>query len=200
MEAQIKKHEPMYDSAIHYLAYVLHPLTVRMDAILITSTFVGIVTYCINSISLSLAISASFIIIYFILALCDLVSGIVASLYVEKKVFNSSKFIKKFLLVGFCLFTVKIAQSLVDTFSTYAHSDNIILDGVLEVVIMAMHVIKIALLLGFIIYELTSLRENFLRLEMNEFVKVVDILIAPIKKVNRFMDKRFDAVVEEKQK
>lgn len=48
----------------------------------------------------------------------------------------------------------------------------------------------------FIIYELTSIRENFIRLRLTEFVRVLDLLIVPLNKLDSYLNKKFDSVIE----
>ena len=51
-------------------------------------------------------------------------------------------------------------------------------------------------MLSFIIYELTSIRENFLTLGLDDFVSYIDIVIVPLKKINTYLEKKFDTTVE----
>lgn len=193
---KFKNKELKYDVISDYLYYikncVVNTLTMNSKSVILTSFIIGMGYTWINNLAAVLAIHAFFLIAYFMLAFFDTLTGIAASMYMEKQKFNSAKFVKKILLVSFCLFTMLIAELLIIVFSNYSHTENIFLDGVLEIIVFFFHVIKISLMLGFIIYELTSLRENFVRLKLDSFVAIVDIVIYPLKKLNAFLDKKAD--------
>ena len=187
----------MYETFGDYIRYSIEPITQHPKILVITSTVAGVVYSFSNSLTVLLAIHISFIIIYALLSTLDWISGIIASLFVEKQTFSSTKFFKKPFLIMFCIFTIYVIQTLVFSFTHYPHNKNIVLDGLLETVIFLFHSIKIGLMVSFIIYELTSLRENFLRLKLEEFVKVIDTILLPLKKIGFYIDKIFHKTIEE---
>lgn len=197
---EYKKDRMVYANITDYFDYIercmFESFSNNTKLIVMFSGIFATIYSMIDNLAASLAVHAFFLVAYFILALGDTVTGIAASMYVEKQKFSSAKFIKKVFLIGFCLLIVFITELLVIVFSNYSHNENIILEGFLEVLVFAFHVIKIALLLAFIIYELTSLRENFIRLKLDEFVHFVDIFIYPLKKLNSFLDAKYDAVLK----
>lgn len=196
---RVKKSNMVSNTILEYILYIKNcvviPLTSNLKTIALTSSVVAALYSGIDNIAVVLSIHSFFLIAYFLLAFIDSLSGMAASMYVEKEKFSSPKFLKKILLVGFCLVIMFVINLMIIVFSNYKHSDNFMLNGFLEVVVFAFHVIKIALMLAFIIYELTSLRENFVRLRLYQFVKIVDIVIYPLVKLNGYLDSKYEAVL-----
>lgn len=191
-----------YETISDYINYISNAVTYSLNAntksILLTSTIVGFIYSFINSISTVLAIHGLFLVIYFILAISDTVTGIASSMYVEKQKFNSAKFIKKGLLVGFCLFIMLVVEMFIIVFSEYSYTKSSVLEALLTLLVFCFQVAKIMLMLAFIIYELTSLRENFIRLRLTQFVWAVDLLIMPLNKLNKYLDSKYDSTLNNK--
>jgi len=184
-------------SIMFYASYIKTSLSIYImmysRAVFLTASIASFLYTSVNNLAVSLAIHALFLFIYFFLAVTDMISGIAASLYVHKRKFSSAKFLKKIFLVGFCLILMAISVGLTIVFETYGHSiEYFALDKLLEVIVFGFHLIKITLMLGFIIYEFTSIRENFLTLGLPEFVWFIDLIITPLKKLNTFLDKLFE--------
>lgn len=94
-----------------YFNYIAEPVNfVAANKILLTiSSVIFGAIYCVIGaihhgfvfMATSLSISITFIVLYFALAFADLIFGIYANVFVLKEKFESKKFIKKFLLIGF---------------------------------------------------------------------------------------------------
>ena len=85
---------------------------------------------------------------------------------------------------------------MITAFSEYPHVSNSIFESLLSTCVFLLETLKLGLLISFVIYELTSLRENFLRLKMKDFVKVVDVLLIPIQKINGYITSKFDEIID----
>lgn len=188
-----------YTKLGEYLYYTKTTLT-HKPMILIMSTLIGglitLIVGAFNSLSALLVVNVSFLLIYIALALLDWITGIIAS-RVEKQEFKSSKLLKKIFLIGFSLLIIFVPQALIVTFVTYPAGTGVVLESLLSVLTFALECVKVGLILALIIYELTSLRENFLRMHLNAFVKIVDIVLVPINKVNDYVVKKFDKVLDD---
>ena len=160
--------------------------------IFIIPTFISSVVLMIAD---KTAVNASFVSVYIILSFSDWFSGIVSS-RVEKQEFKSRLFFKKPFLIMFSFATLFIVQQIIVSFSSYPHIANVAFNSLIDVTVFLLETMKLGLLIAFIIYELTSLRENFIRLKLNEFVRVVDVVLIPINKINTFIVKRFDSTID----
>lgn len=167
--------------------FVKEPLIFAMS-----TTVATFLTYLADRMSVNL----TFVSVYMLLSMADWGTGILAS-RIEQQQFRSGLFFKKPFLIGFCLGVVYMMQLMITAFSNYPHTSNTAFEAILEVTVTLMEIVKMGLLISFVIYELTSLRENFLRLKLYDFVKVVDIVLIPIQKINRFLVSKFDSIVEE---
>lgn len=149
-----------------------------------------------QSLAALLVVNVTFLLIYVGLAFVDWISGIIAS-RVEKQPFKSFKFLKKIFLIGFSLLIIFVPQALIITFNAYPASTTTLLQAVLSVLSFALECVKIGLILTLIIYELTSLRENFIRLKLLNFIKIVDVVLVPINKLNDYVVRKFDKVIDD---
>lgn len=185
------KNENQYNCIMDYLDYT-KTILLSKPIMFVFSTFLSSI---ILSIANKTAVNASFVSVYIILSLSDWVSGIIAS-RVEQQEFKSKFFFNKPFLIMFSFATLYIVQQIIVSFSSYPHIANVAFDALVNATIFLLETMKLGLLIAFIIYELTSLRENFIRLKLIEFVRVVDVVLVPINKINSFVVKRFDTVVD----
>lgn len=148
----------------------------------------------------SLSISITFIVLYFALAFADLFFGIYANVFVLKEKFESKKFIKKFLLIGFGIIILYVSVSLINTFLVYDYHENKTLKMLLDTIVFMFEGIKISLVIFLILYELTSLREKAEKLQWNELIHLLDVFLIPFKKVQDFVSKRFEKTIEDENK
>lgn len=148
----------------------------------------------------SLSISITFIVLYFALAFADLFFGIYANVFVLKEKFESKKFIKKFLLIGFGIIILYVSVSLINTFLFYDYHENNTLKMLLDTIVFMFEGIKISLVIFLILYELTSLREKAEKLQWNELIHLLDVFLVPFKKVQDFVSKRFEKTIEDENK
>jgi len=185
-----------------YISYAIQPIQNNKLIIILSSLFFGIVTSIANTLlstvnwlSFTLVIHSLFIISYAILSALDWITGLVAGVIVEKQPFTSAKFFKKPVLIMFCLLMLYITVALSVTFDKYEHNDNFLLQGTLHTVIFLFEGIKIGLMVAFFVYELTSLRENFIRLRMKDFADIVDMFLLPFIKIQNYIRRKTDKVM-----
>ena len=193
-----------------YFNYIAEPVNfVAANKILLTiSSVIFGAIYCVIGaiyhgfvfMATSLSISITFIVLYFALAFADLIFGIYANVFVLKEKFESKKFIKKFLLIGFGLIVLYVSVSLVNTFLYYDYHENTVLKMFLDTVVFLLEGIKISLIIFLILYELTSLREKAEKLQWNELIHLLDAFLVPFKKVQDFVSKRFEKTIEDENK
>ena len=145
----------------------------------------------------ALVINISFIFIYFLLTFADLFIGIYANVFVAKEKFKSEKFLKKMFLIFLGLIMLYITNSLSQTFIEYKHNENPILQAFLHTVVFLFEGIKISLIISFVVYELTSLREKFEIMGYQDVISKIDVFLIPFKKIQEMTEKKFDKVVKE---
>lgn len=201
MKTQQHKEDMDFIKLSEYIDYALAPITASKGIVAILaitfSMILGLIDSVIEWLSLNLIIHSMFIIMYAMLSTMDWVTGFIASVIVQKEQFKSGKFFKKPFLIMFCLFMLYATVTLSNTFSSYPHKDNPILQGVLHTVVFLFEAIKVGLLVSFVVYEMTSLRENFIKLKMHDFAKVLDWFLIPFVKINKYIEKKFDKVIED---
>lgn len=196
------KNTPM-ESLMDYLLYMkegfLQPFQQCGKTIYLTGFVGGFLYVFIDNIAISIAIHWMFIFLYFILASLDTFMGTSISLYRRKEKFKSELLLKKLVFVGFCLGSAWVCQQMVLVFKNYTTANEIVdvvyIESVLSVLIYGFHTIKIILLIGFILYELTSLREHFVYMGWAEFVGVIDVVIVPFRLLSKFLNEKFNQSV-----
>ena len=52
-------------------------------------------------------------------------------------------------------------------------------------------------MVAFVVYEMTSLRENFIRLQMEDFARVLDLFLIPFIKIQNYLGKKFDKTIDD---
>lgn len=187
-----------FESIIDYINYFISTI-INKPLIFIISTFMAtiltLITSLFTKLSNVLVINIVFGYIFIALALLDVFTGIIAS-RIEKKDFSSPKFFKKPSLVMFFIFIIWILQSMIIGLDKYPHVENSIFEGLLSSGIFLIESLKLGLIIFYIIYELTSLRENFLRLKLKEFVRIIDFILIPLQKFSNYITKRFDKIID----
>ena len=181
-----------YIKTTYYDVFVHHK-----NALLVLSLGLGGLYNIANSIALGLGVHILFLVAYILLVLSDVVTGISASVFVNKQPFSSGRFFKKIALSGFSLFLLLITEWITIIFTDYGVNKSQILVGLLSIIVLLTHIIKILFMLMFLIYELTSLRENFVKLKLYEFVRIVDLLLIPLNKIEDYFNKKFDKTIQD---
>ena len=188
-----------FESILDYTNYFISTI-INKPLIFIASTFMAsiltLITALFTKLSNVLVINIVFGYIFIALALSDVFTGLLAS-RIERKNFSSPKFFKKPSLVMFFVFIIWILQSMIIGLDKYPHVENSIFESLLTSGIFLIESLKLGLIIFYIIYELTSLRENFLRLKLKEFVRIVDFILIPLQKFSDYITKKFDRVVED---
>ena len=154
-----------------YLNYLREPLQFSWQnkETLIAISYIASFFYCaidlvssgMTQLASILIVNISFILVYFILTFSDLIIGIYANVFVNKQDFKASKFLKKIFVISLGLIMIYLTNNLSQTFLTYNNYNNILLEGLLHTIVIFFEGIKISLLIAFVIYEITSLREKF---------------------------------------
>lgn len=184
----------------YYYLYVktslLSTWLMHKNSILLLSITTGTIMGLMNKIAFNLGVHVMFLFTYIILVFFDVISGITASRVVDKEPFLSSKFIKKALLAGFSMFMLLITEWMIIIFTNHEVHNSKLLPQMLNIIILLTSIIKIMFMLMFVIYELTSIRQNLIRLRLTEFVRVLDLLIVPLNKLDSYLNKKFDSVIE----
>ena len=193
-----------------YIDYITLPIKFTLlnkDFLVALSTFMSSIYFIIdlayNSLTFlasALVINISFIFIYFLLTFADLFIGIYANVFVMKEKFKSGKFLKKIFLIFLGLIMLYITNSLSQTFIEYKHHENPILQAFLHTVVFLFEGIKISLIISFVVYELTSLREKFEIMGYKDIIAKIDVFLIPFKKIQEMTERKFDKIVKEDEK
>ncbi len=186
---------------INYVNYFIHTIIDKSLLFMSSTIIASIITFIISiftKLSNILAINIIFAYIFIALAIADIITGILKNrIGKNKQDFSSSKFFKKPLLIMFFIFIVWILQGMISGLNEYPHIENSIFESILSSGIFLIESLKLGLIIFYIIYELTSLRENFLKLGLKDFVKIIDFIIIPLQKFSNYITKKFDKVVED---
>lgn len=146
-----------------------------------------------------LVINISFIWLYFILSFTDLFAGIYVNVFVGKQKFESSKFLKKILLIGMGILMLGMTVILSNTFLFYEDKENAILRGLLDGIVFLFEGVKITMIIFFVIYELTSLKEKAEKMKWNSLINLLDVFLIPFIKIQNFVNRKFDKTLEDEE-
>lgn len=183
-----KHHTEMNDTIESLFKYATQPFTQNTMAVLVLSVIANAVAWTAGK----LMVDASFLVIWILLTLGDWLTGVLYIVVDKNETFRSTNFFKKIMLIGFCMILIFANTQLIASFVNYPHQPNSILDYILGAVIFLLELTKVILLMAFIVYELTSLRENFIKLKWHEYVSFLDIFLVPIQKLQNVLQKRFN--------
>lgn len=193
-----------------YLNYLIEPLQFSWQnkETLIAISYIASFFYCaidlvssgMTQLASILIVNISFILAYFILTFSDLIVGIYANVFVNKQDFKSSKFLKKIFVISLGLIMIYLTNNLSQTFLTYNNYNNILLESLLHTIVIFFEGIKISLLIAFVIYEITSLREKFQLMGHNDIVAILDVFLIPFKKLQKFTSRKINNIIDESPK
>ena len=193
-----------------YLNYLIEPLQFSWQnkETLIAISYIVSFFYCaidlvssgMTQLASILVVNISFILVYFILTFSDLIIGIYANVFVNKQDFKSAKFLKKIFVISLGLIMIYLTNNLSQTFLTYNNYNNILLEGLLHTIVIFFEGIKISLLIAFVIYEITSLREKFQLMGHNDIVAILDVFLIPFKKLQKFTSRKINNIIDESPK
>ena len=147
-----------------------------------------------------LAINISFIWLYFILSFADLFAGIYVNVFVGKQKFESTKFLKKILLIGMGILMLGVTVVLSFTFQDYDHKEITGLKYLLDTIIFLFEGVKITMIIFFVIYELTSLKEKAEKMKWNSLMTFLDVFLIPFIKIQNFVNRKIDKTLEDEDK
>ena len=146
-----------------------------------------------------LAINISFIWLYFILSFADLFAGIYVNVFKNKEKFESKKFLKKILLIGMGILMLGVTVVLSFTFQDYDHKEITGLKYLLDTIIFLFEGVKITMIIFFVIYELTSLKEKAEKMKWNSLIALLDVFLIPFIKIQNFVNRKFDKTLEDEE-
>ena len=182
---------------------MIEPITTNKYLIIVSTFIVSVLGWIMSSVNMTLqwlsailVIHVSFIIVYFILCFMDWGTGLFKVLIVKKGNFKGDRFIMKPLSVGFSIFIMYATVTLSITFQNYEHHDIGAIKAILSIVVTLIEASKIILMLAFIIYELSSLRNNFMKLGHKDAVRIIDYILVPIVRIRDYVSRKFDKTIE----
>ena len=146
-----------------------------------------------------LAINISFIWLYFILSFADLFAGIYVNVFKNKEKFESKKFLKKILLIGMGILMLGVTVVLSFTFQDYDHKEITGLKYLLDTIIFLFEGVKITMIIFFVIYELTSLKEKAEKMKWNSLIALLDVFLIPFIKIQNFVNRKIDKTLEDEE-
>ena len=146
-----------------------------------------------------LVINVSFLYLYFILSFADLFAGIYVNVFRNKEKFESKKFLKKILLIGMGILMLGMTVILSNTFLFYEDRENAILRGLLDGIVFLFEGVKITMIIFFVIYELTSLKEKAEKMKWNSLMAFLDVFLIPFIKIQNFVNRKFDKTLEDEE-
>jgi hypothetical protein len=146
-----------------------------------------------------LAINISFIWLYFILSFADLFAGIYVNVFVGKQKFESKKFLKKILLIGMGILMLGMTVILSNTFLFYEDRENAVLRGLLDGIVFLFEGVKITMIIFFVIYELTSLKEKAEKMKWNSLINLLNVFLIPFIKIQNFVNRKIDKTLEDEE-
>ncbi len=168
----------------------------------VMSVFFAITQWIGNSmlfLSTVLVINVSFLYLYFILSFADLFAGIYVNVFKNKEKFESKKFLKKILLIGMGILMLGMTVILSNTFLFYEDKENAILRGLLDTIVFLFEGVKITMIIFFVIYELTSLKEKAEKVKWNSLIALLDVFLIPFVKIQNFVNRKFDKTLEDEE-
>ncbi len=168
----------------------------------VMSVFFAITHWIGNSmlfLSSVLVINISFIYLYFALSFADLFAGIYVNVFKNKEKFESKKFLKKILLIGMGILMLGMTVILSNTFLFYEDKENAILRGLLDGIVFLFEGVKITMIIFFVIYELTSLKEKAEKMKWNSLMALLDVFLIPFIKIQNFVNRKFDKTLEDEE-
>jgi len=192
-----------------YIDYIEQPINLiihnKLTMIVISgamSIFYALIHFIGDSmtyLATMLAINISFIWLYFILSFTDLFAGIYVNVFVGKQKFESSKFLKKVLLIGMGILMLGVTVVLSNTFLFYEDRENAVLRGLLDGIVFLFEGVKITMIIFFVIYELTSLKEKAEKLKWTSLISLLDVFLIPFIKIQNFVNRKFDKTLEDEE-
>lgn len=168
----------------------------------VMSVFFAITHWIGNSmlfLSTVLVINVSFLYLYFILSFADLFAGIYVNVFKNKEKFESKKFLKKILLIGMGILMLGMTVILSNTFLFYEDKENAILRGLLDGIVFLFEGVKITMIIFFVIYELTSLKEKAEKMKWNSLMALLDVFLIPFIKIQNFVNRKIDKTLEDEE-
>lgn len=167
-----------------YVNYLSIPF--QNKALVLLATING---FFFSFIEQNIGISLGILSVYFILAVIDMVMGIYKNVFKNKKDFKSELFLKKILSVGVMVISVASITQLIAYIQTIpipAASMEIFQSGIVYV----FNIVKIFLVVAFLTYEATSIRENSVELKWTTVTGAIDIFLLPLTWLKKLLQQK----------
>ena len=136
-----------------------------------------------------IGISFGILSIYLLLALLDMVMGIYKNVFKNNKDFKSELFLKKILSVAVMIIAVAAITQLTSFIKgmDIPFTSMAVFQGT---VVYIFNIVKIFLVVSFLAYEATSIRENSIALKWTTLTETIDILLLPLTWIKKSLQKK----------
>ena len=157
-----------------YFKYYIEPMSHK--SILI---FASINAFAVSFVENQLGLSVALICVYLFLSFIDLFLGVYKNVIYKKKAFKSELFLKKLFVIAltisffYCLHQITLWANDIPI-------PNVVIDQFQGMFIYSLELSKVFLLFSFLMYELTSIRENAEAIKWDGPVEVIDIFLLPV--------------------
>ncbi len=157
--------------------YVIYFLAVfKNKAIMLFSLIqASLFSFVENKIGLSVGLIA----VYFALAGIDTATGIYKNIFYKKQEFKSELFFKKLFSVCIMLIAFVCITMINEFLNLPKNNTTEILKSINVYGVYLFNLVKIFLIVSFIAYEFSSIRENVIALKWGNVVKIIDLILLP---------------------
>jgi hypothetical protein len=144
-----------------------------------------VLSFIENQIGVSLALAM----VYFSMATVDFTTGVYKNVIKKKDKFRSELFLKKILSVCIMAISLSATTHLVN-YTASMQVPNVVIDHFQGVVVYAFNLVKIFIVVAFLGYEMTSIRENAEELKWHSLVDIIDVFLLPITLIKEKLQKK----------
>lgn len=161
-------------STTEYVNYIIEPFK---DKALVTLAMVTglLLTFLEEQVGLNVGL----VLVYFLFAIGDMAMGIYKNVIVKKNDFKSELFFKKILSVAVMFICVYSMTQLI-LYVTKMSVPNVVSDHFQGVVVYGITLSRLFVVIAFLAYEITSLRENAVALQWRSLIDMFDIILFPL--------------------
>lgn len=148
----------------------------KVEAILIFSSINAFVfSFVENQIGISFGIFS----LYALLSFLDVFLGIYFNVIINKNSFKSELFLKKIFVFSLAMASLFGANEMAEYAGKFK-VPNLMIEHFQGVVVYSFVLMKLFLVVAYLTYEITSVRENLIKLKWKSAVDIIDILLLPI--------------------
>jgi hypothetical protein len=167
-----------------YATYLLVPF--QNKSLVLLATVNGVFLAFLEQ---HVGISFGILSIYFLLTVLDTIMGVYKNVCVKHNDFKSELFFKKILSVAIMVISITAITQLTVYIGKLPIPFTAI-DIFQNTIVYIFNLIKIFLVVAFLSYELTSIRENSLELKWNTVTGAIDIFLLPLTWVKTLLQKK----------